>query len=80
MSREALEAVIGRAVIDAEFRLALFADPDATLDGYALTEGELAALKTLDAESLDAFAGKIGTRVAQRLQNDAQSFGGSSHK
>ena len=33
MSREALEAVIGRAVINEEFRLALFADPDATLAG-----------------------------------------------
>ncbi len=54
MSREALEAVIGRAVIDARFCLALFADPDATLAGYELTEGELAALKTLDAESLEA--------------------------
>ena len=45
MSREALEAVIGRAVIDEEFRLALFADPDSALAGYALTDGELAALR-----------------------------------
>ena len=57
MSRDALEAVIGRAVIDEEFRLALFADPDSALAGYALTDGELAALRTLDAENLDAFAG-----------------------
>jgi hypothetical protein len=73
MSREALEAIIGRAVIDVEFRLALFADPDSALAGYDLTEGELTALKTLDAESLDAFARGSGSRVAKRLQNNLQN-------
>jgi hypothetical protein len=70
MSREALEAVIGRAVMDAEFRLALFADPDATLIGYELAEDEVAALKMLDAESLDAFAQESGWRVAKKLHNN----------
>ena len=64
MSREALEAVIGRAVINEEFRLALFADPDAALAGYALTEREVAALKRMDAESLDACAHSIRRMVA----------------
>ena len=73
MSREALEAVIGRAVIDEEFRLALFADPDSALAGYALTEGELAALRTLDAENLDAFAGGPGSRVIRMLEADRQT-------
>jgi len=74
MSREALEAVIGRAVIDEEFRLALFADPDAALAGYELTEDELAALKMMDAESLDACAGKVGRRVFIRLsESEADS-------
>ena len=73
MSREALEAVIGRAVIDEEFRVALFADPDAALAGYALTEGELAALRTLDAENLDAFAGGPGSRVIRMLEADRQT-------
>ena len=72
MSRAALEAVIGRAVIDEEFRLALFADPDSALTGYALTEDEMAALRTLDAENLDAFAGGPGSRVMKRLQMDHQ--------
>jgi hypothetical protein len=73
MSREALEAVIGRAILDAGFRLALFADPDAMLTPYELTEGEVAALKTLDAESLDAFAKGSGSRVTKKLQNHFQS-------
>ena len=41
MSRRALEAVIGRAILDEEFRLALFADPEAALVDYELTEDEL---------------------------------------
>ena len=67
MSREALETVIGRAVIDEEFRVALFADPDAALAGYELTEEEVAALKRVDAESLDACAHNVGRRVAAVL-------------
>jgi len=62
MSRRALEAVIGRAILDEEFRLALFADLEAALVGYNLTEQEMAALKSVDAESLDACCG-IGRRV-----------------
>jgi hypothetical protein len=68
MSREALETVIGRAVIDAEFRLALFADPDAALADFELTAGEATAIKMLDAESLDAFAKSVGSRVIKKLQ------------
>jgi hypothetical protein len=64
MSREALQGVIGRAIIDEEFRRALFADPEVALAGYALTQGEVAALKRMDAESLDACARSIGRRIA----------------
>jgi hypothetical protein len=67
MSRQALETIIGRAVIDAGFRQALFADPDAALTGYDLTEEEAAALKRVDAESLDASAQQIGQRIAASL-------------
>jgi hypothetical protein len=67
MSRRALEAVIGRAILDEEFRLALFADPEAALVGYDLTADELAALKKVDAESLEACAHNIGPRVATEL-------------
>lgn len=77
MSREALETVIGRAVIDVEFRLALFADLEETLAGYELTERELAALRTIDAESLDAFAGGTGSRVVKVLEA-ARSPGGGA--
>jgi hypothetical protein len=67
MSWQALEAVIGRAILDEGFRLALFADPEAALTGYELTEDELKALKSVDAETLDACAHGIGQRVASSL-------------
>lgn len=79
MSREALEAVIGRAVMDEAFRLALFADPDATLAPYELNEGEVMALKMLDAESLEAFASGSGSRVVRKLKNHLQSPNRSEH-
>lgn len=62
MSRQVLEAVIGRTILDEEFRLALFADPEAALVAYELTEDEMAALKSVDTESLDACGG-VGRRV-----------------
>ncbi len=67
VSRQALEAVVGRAVIDEEFRLLLFADPDTALAGYELTEEEVAALKRVDAENLDGCAGVIGPLVLRSL-------------
>lgn len=63
MSREALATVIGRTVIDREFRLALFAEPDTALVGYELTAEEVSALKRVDAESLDICADAIGRHL-----------------
>lgn len=67
MSRQALEAVIGRAVLDEEFRWTLFADPAAALIRYELTDDELAALRSVDAESLDACATLLGARIRLNL-------------
>jgi hypothetical protein len=66
VSRKALEAIIGRAVLDDEFRLLLFADPNSVLTGYYLTKAELASVKSVDAESLDACA-KILRRSAMHI-------------
>ena len=62
MSQRELEAVIGKAILDQEFRMALFADRAAALAGYELTEAEVTALRMVDAESLDACGG-IGRRI-----------------
>lgn len=63
MSQQTLEAVIGRAILAEEFRLALLADPETALSEYELTKKELAALKSVDAESLDTCAILLGTRM-----------------
>jgi hypothetical protein len=65
MSKEALQAVIGKAVLDSEFREALFADPDQALEGYELTEEEVAALKAIDAETMESFAGSLDERISK---------------
>ncbi len=64
MSQQALEAVIGRAIMDEEYRLLLFSDPNAALGDYDLTDAEMTALRSVDAESLDACAHNIGRQVA----------------
>lgn len=66
MSQRELEAVISRAIVDQEFRVELFSNPAAALAGYDLTEAETAALRTVDAESLDA-CGNVGRWIQRRL-------------
>ncbi len=65
MSQSAIEQIIGRAVVDAEFRAKLIADARSACAGYDLTEEELDALEKLDAESLQAFAGKLDPRLSK---------------
>ena len=65
MSKQAMEAIIGRAVTDSAFRNALFARPDVALAGYNLTEGETASLKAIDFETMDSFAGVLDERVSK---------------
>jgi len=65
MSKEAVEAVMGKALLDAEFRKALFADPEKALAGYDLSETEKAQLKGLDSETLDAMSSTLDTRVSK---------------
>lgn len=56
MSKEAVESVLGKALLEAEFRAALLANPDDALEGFDLTKVEKAALKRLDDETLESLA------------------------
>ena len=67
MSKEAVEAIVGKAVLDAEFRQALFAEPDETLAGYDLSEQEVAALKAIDYETMESFAGTLDERISKMV-------------
>ena len=51
--------------MDVEFRESLFTDPDQVLAGFDLTEEEVAALKAIDAESLQSFAGSLDERISK---------------
>ena len=52
MAREELERLIGRAVLDPQFREVLFDDPERAIQegGFDLTEDEIAHLKAIDAQ------------------------------
>jgi hypothetical protein len=65
MSKEAVEAIIGKAVLDMEFREALFANPDEVLASYDLSQEEVAALKAIDAEAMESFAGTLDEALSE---------------
>jgi hypothetical protein len=67
MTKEAVESVIGRAVLDGQFREDLFANPDEALGGYELAEEEVAGLKSIDAETMESLAGTLDERISKAL-------------
>jgi hypothetical protein len=67
MTQAAVQTVIGRAVMDAAFRQALFTDPAQALAGYDLSVDERAALQALNAEQVAAFAGSLDERISKSM-------------
>lgn len=65
MSKQALEAILGRCVMDDVYRSLFFADPDQALAGYQLSREERATLLAVDAETLDAFAERVGVHLSR---------------
>ncbi len=65
MSKEAVQNLIGRAVMDEEFRKLLFSDPEKALEGYDLTPQEKKLLRSLDPEEVSDFAGKLDERITK---------------
>jgi len=66
MSKEAVESVIGKIMLDAEFREAFAAGPDQVLAGFDLSETEKAGLKSIDVETMDALAHTLDERVSKK--------------
>ncbi len=66
MSKTVLESVIGKALMEAEFRQALLADPDQALAGFDLTEAEKASLKNMDSETMEALAVALARKKGRR--------------
>jgi hypothetical protein len=65
MSQHEVERVIGRAATDTAFREALIQNAREACKGFDLTEDELAALESLDSDSLKAFAGTLDKRISK---------------
>jgi hypothetical protein len=65
MSQQAVQNLIGRAVMDKTFRELLFSDPDKAFKGYDLTEEEKTILRNLDADEVAGFAGKLDERITK---------------
>ena len=65
MPSEAVQNLIGRAVMDEEFRKLLFSDPEKALEGYDLTPQEKKFLLSLDPDEVADFAGKLDERITK---------------
>jgi hypothetical protein len=63
MSHEAVIMVIGRAVVDLDFRRRLIDNAAEACAGYDLTEEELADLEAIESESLESFAKSLPDRL-----------------
>jgi hypothetical protein len=55
--------VIGRAVVDPDFRQKLIDNAAEACEGYDLTEEELAALEAIESEGLESFANSLPDRL-----------------
>ena len=63
MSTEVVVQIIGRAVVEPDFRELLFANPDNALNGTDLTTEETAALKSISREQFDAAESELRDRM-----------------
>ena len=77
MSQKAVQAIIGKAVLDSEYRQALFADPETALEGYDLTEQEVATLKGIDSETMESLAGTLDERISKAVMGFSGAGGPS---
>ena len=64
MPKSNLDAVIGRALRDEEFRKNMISNPDAIAGEYGLSEGELGQLKSISQEAADQFFNQVAGGAA----------------
>jgi hypothetical protein len=65
MSQQAVESVIGKALLNVEFRKALLADADKALADFDLTDAEKASLKSVNPETMESLAHTLDARVSK---------------
>ena len=68
MAFESLQAVVGTAVIDSEFRAALLNGPRrAAVSDFGLTPEEMNVVLAIHAATLEQFAGQVDQWIARKL-------------
>ncbi len=65
MSKENVQTIIVRAILETEYRKLLFSDSGKALEGYELTGEETEALKSLDPEKFDVAANQLEERISK---------------
>lgn len=65
MSQERLQAIIGMAVTDREFREGLLSHPLAAVAGFDLSDEERAVVASIRAKSLEQFAARLELRLSK---------------
>ncbi|MAT41780.1 MAG: hypothetical protein CL609_05520 [Anaerolineaceae bacterium] len=75
MSHASVEQILGKAILDADFRDSLLCSPEQVLAGFNLTNYEKYYLKRMDAETLDQLANLLIERDMQwRGEISSNSF------
>ena len=69
MSKEIMESVIGKAILEPDFRDALLANPDQMLAGFDLSLAEKTRLKHMDSETMEALARALNLPVNEKAVN-----------
>ena len=65
MSQQSMQAIIGKAIIDTAFRQRMFSDPETALADYELSDGEVAALRAIDFETMECCARTLDDRISR---------------
>ena len=65
MSRTAVEQIVGRMLLDREFRNQMTLDLEKALAGYELTEEELKGLKNMDMKDFHQTVTGLDERVSK---------------
>jgi hypothetical protein len=65
MSQSAVEQVVGKMLLDIEFRKLMSSNMSQALAGYDLTEGEVEGLKNIDLEDFHQAVTGLDDRVSK---------------
>ena len=65
MSIENVQTIIGKAIMETEYRELLFTEPDNALEDYELTEEEKSVLKGMERDKFDTVASELEDRISR---------------